>query len=250
MKLQTNHFKHPVFIFLALILLTSCEDAQTESSTLIEYRNKIEAYEKELEELKSQLDKQDPGTRRRPNHIIQSDFAKEIYHLYDKREALINEVVGQDGEGVAFEATRSLFYNINDLQQYIRYVRIKSREANVTPSGFRFYFALYPDNYVRDGKDKRYAKRQTFFIAPTKEVKDADGNIQHLGYTLDNNLKVELLSKKLGFDSRFGFDSRWNKDGKQYQTAGFFNLNLNSSFIEENSLIANEINASPPKGSK
>jgi len=131
--------------------------------------------------------------------------------------------------------------DINDLQQYLRYVKKLSRKAQVQPSGFRFYYALYPDSYIRDDKDKRYAKRQTFFIAPTKAVKDAAGNIEHLGYTLDNNFKVELLKEKIGLDSRLG------TDGKTYQTGSFFNFSL-STFQENNSLIANELTGSPPMG--
>ncbi|MFD2564023.1 hypothetical protein [Aquimarina rubra] len=244
MKRQTNPIKQYVLIAFAFILMTSCKEAaQTaDSSELAACKEKIEAYEKEIAALKEQLgDVADGKHRRRPENIIQSDFAKEIYHLYDKREELINEVVGQDGEGNDFKATRSLFYDIDDLQQYIKYVKIKSRKAGVTPSGFRFYFALYPDNYVRNRENKKYAKRQTFFLAPTKEVKDAEGNIEHLGYTLDNKFNVELLKEKIGLDSRIG------KDGKVYQKAGFFNLNLNLE-EEENSLIANEVTGTPPMG--
>jgi len=241
MKKLINPIKQLAIIAFVFALLTSCKDGQVNTQEITEYKSKIETYEKEIKELKARLE--EVGSHRRPDNIIQSDFAKEIYHLYDKREALINEVVGQDGENKPFKATRSLFYDINDLQQYLRYVKKLSRKAQVQPSGFRFYYALYPDTYLRDDKDKKYAKRQTFFIAPTKAVKDAAGNIEHLGYTLDNNFKVELLREKIGLDSRLG------ADGKTYQTGSFFNFSL-SSFEEDNSLIANEIHSSPPEGKK
>ncbi|WP_378181594.1 hypothetical protein [Aquimarina sp. SS2-1] len=242
MKRQTNPIKKYVLIAFVFILASSCKEASqsTECPELEDCKKKIEAYEKEISALKAQLEDVVDGKQRRPENIIQSDFAKEIYHLYDKREELINEVTGQDGDGEPFKATRSLFYDINDLQKYIRYVKEKSRKANVRPSGFRFYFALYPDNYVRDRENKKYAKRQTFFIAPTVR-KTVNGEVMDLGYTLDNEFNVELLTEKIGLDSRTG------KDGKVYQKAGFFNLNLNS-FEEENSLIANELAGSPPMG--
>ncbi|MHA7055926.1 hypothetical protein ACWGOQ_0001805 [Aquimarina sp. M1] len=243
MKRQTNRIKPYVIIALTCILMASCNEAgpTTDSAALAECKKKIEAYEKEIAALKEQLGDVVEDKRSRPENIIQSSFAKEIYHLYNEREELINEVVGQDGDGDAFKATRSLFYDINDLQHYIQYVKKQSRKAKVRPSGFRFYFALYPDNYIRDRENKKYAKRQTLFIAPTKAVKDSNGNIEQLGYTLDNKFNVELLREKIGTGSRIG------KDGKVYQKAGVFNLNLNT-FEEENSLIANELAGSPPMG--
>ncbi|WP_299187251.1 hypothetical protein [uncultured Aquimarina sp.] len=244
MKLQTNPIKQYLMIAFAFVLVLSCKDnVQTTNSAELEAcKKKIEAYEKEIKELKAKIADADEDKGRTPNNIIQSDFAKKIYHLYNDREDLINEVVGKDGAGDPFKATRSLFYDINDLEEYIRYVKIKSRKARERPSGFRFYFALYPEDYIRNKEDKRYANRQTFFIAPTKAVKDAAGNIEHLGYTLDNNFTVELLTEKIGLDSRM------DKDGN-LQKASFFNF---STMLEdeENSLIANEMAGSPPKGNK
>ncbi|WP_299243910.1 hypothetical protein [uncultured Aquimarina sp.] len=243
MKQQTNRIKQYLIIAIILIAMPSCNN----DTQIKEFKNQIEALNVTLKSkdstilsLKEQLGN-GPDTRRAPKNIIQSDFAKEIYHLYDEREELINEVVGQDGDDKPFKATRSLFYDFNDLQQYIRYVKIKSRKARVKPSGFRFYFALYPDDYVRDGKNKKYAQRQTFFIAPTVRKK-VGGKLVDLGYTLDNKFNVELLKDIIGFDSIRG------KDGKLYQRAGFFNVNLSNLLEEENSLIANEVTGTPPMG--
>ncbi|WP_299219440.1 hypothetical protein [uncultured Aquimarina sp.] len=242
MKQQTNRIKKYVIIAFALILVASCKEGQTNVTELANLERTIKEKDSIINNLREQLGEAADDKRRIPNNIIQSDFAKEIYHLYDEREELINEVVGQDGAGNDFKATRSLFYDINDLQKYIRYVKRKSRKARVRPTGFRFYFALYPDDYVRDNKEKRYANRQTFFIAPTKEVKNADGNVEQLGYTLDNKFNVALLKDIIGFDSIR------KQDGKMYQKAGFFNVNLNNLLEEENSLVANELGASPPMG--
>ncbi len=244
MKQQTNRIKQYVIIAFAIILFVSCQKGQTtDSPALVNLERTIKEKDSIIKNLKEQLRQVADDKRRKPNHIIQSDFAKEIYHSYDKREELINEVVGQDGEDNPFKATRSLFYDIDDLQQYIWYVKRQSLRARVKPSGFRFYFALYPDSYIRDKegrKDKKYAGRQTFFIAPTVRKK-IDGVSMDLGYTLDNNFKVELLQEKIGLDSRL------QKDGS-YQKAGFFTINLSNLLEEENSLIANELGASPPMG--
>ncbi|WP_298314188.1 hypothetical protein [uncultured Aquimarina sp.] len=241
MKQKINHIKQYVIIAFALILVTSCKEGQTNAPELANLERTIKEKDSIISNLKEQLGELADDKRRIPNNIVQSEFAKEIYHLYDEREELINQVVGQDGEDKPFKATRSLFYDIDDLQQYIRYVKIKSRKARVKPSGFRFYFALYPKEYVRNRENKKYAQRQTFFIAPTLRKK-IDGRAVDLGYTLDNKFNVELLKDIIGFDSIR------KKDGKMYQKAGFFNVNLSNLLEEENSLIANEVTGTPPMG--
>jgi len=96
MKKLIKPVKQLAIIAFVFALLTSCKDGQVNTQEITEYKSKIDTYEKEIKELKAQLE--DRGNNRKPDNIIESDFAKEIYHLYDKREALINEVVGQDGE--------------------------------------------------------------------------------------------------------------------------------------------------------
>jgi len=248
MKLLINPIKQSILILLTLLFVISCKEENQSTNTLLqEYKEKIDALQKENKILQEQLA---PRSNKKPNNIIQSDFAQEIYHLYDKREALINKVVGEDREGNEFRATRSLFYDIDDLYDYLSYIKKLSEKAEVQPSGLRFYFALYPDDYTRKGKDKKYAKRQTFFIAPTKEVKDAQGNIKHLGYTLDNSFKPILLQEKLDFEQHgLGFNTESFKHNN-YQKAGFFNFTTNALFQEENSLIANEFTGTPPKGNE
>ena len=249
MKSLTNLFKQVIPIVFAMTSIISCTEGNKSNSTEIqatleEYKKKIDSLEQENKILKESSNPLGITTTniKKPNHIIQSDFAQKIYHLYDNREQLINKVVRKNSEGNDFNATRSLFYDIDDLFDYLVYIKKLSKKAEVQPSGLRFYFALYADDYIRNGEDKKYAKRQTFFIAPTTEVKDDKGNIEHLGYTLDNNFKVELLQEKIRLDRRL------SEDGKLYQKAGFFNFSTNTAFIEENSLIANEFTGTPPKG--
>jgi len=245
MKLQTNPIKQYLLIVLALILISSCTgDGNNSSPELKRCKKKIETLEKEIRDLKEQLGA--IGNTAKPKNIIHPDFATEMYQLYDQREDMINEVVGTDGEGSEFKATRSLWYGIDNLYNYLGYIKDKSSKAQVEPTGFRFYFALYPDDYIRNDKDKKYAKRQTVFIAPTKEVTDAAGNVEHLGYTLDDDYKVVLLQDKFNTTPGKG------KPGKKYQKAAFFNFSAlqgrdgSDGSDGDNSTVANELQGSPP----
>ncbi|RZS98920.1 hypothetical protein [Aquimarina brevivitae] len=235
MKKLTNLFTLIVFIFGAT-LLGSCDNLQTgdQSAQLADYKKKIEEYEKTIASLKERLESEQGS---KPDNIITSRFAKNLYDNYTTRAEWISETVGADGDGERFMATRSLYYDLNELYNYLAYVRKQSSEAKVRPSGVRFYFGIYPEDYVRD-RSKNYAKRTTFFIAPTVARKMND-KVVHLGYTLDNDFNVQLLSETIGVD-QFG--------KARMQKGSLFNFNLFQELDEKNSLIANEMGSSPPIG--
>ncbi|MAQ75335.1 MAG: hypothetical protein CL613_03250 [Aquimarina sp.] len=232
MKKLTNLFTI-IAVIAGVIIFNSCDNIQQENlkPQLEEYKKKIEEYEKTIADLKERLEFE---KGEKPDNIIDSRFAKNLYDNYTPRAEWINENVGSDGDGNPFIATRSLYYDINELYNYLAYVRRQSREANVKPSGVRFYFGIYADDYVRSGK-KNYAKRTTFFIAPTV-AKKLDDKVVHLGYTLDNDFNVQLLTESIGVGER----GRIN-----LQKGGLFSFNMTQE-LEENSLIANELGASPP----
>lgn len=62
-----------------------------------------------------------------------------------------------------FEDTREFWYSLDELQEYLDYVREKSKEQGVKKPGIRFYLGAYPTTKYKKG----YA---TMFLAPTKEA--------------------------------------------------------------------------------
>lgn len=228
MKPHIHFMKRYFFLLILVGFFSGCEHTNADNMVIEKYEKEIQKLQEEIKELKDQLGNQNSN---KPKNLISPEFARKIFQEYNKREELINEVVGTDGVGERFMATRSLFYDIDELQNYIRYVKRMSQKAKVEPTGFNFYFALYPEDYERE--DKLYAKRQTFFIAPTLEK-----GKKQLGYTLDDNFNVVLLGEAIGNPYEGG------KSGKK-QKAGFFSF---SSALPafENSLISNEIAGTPP----
>ena len=109
-------------------------------------------------------------------HIIPVSDAVEMYGLYKKERLDITKNYLQQQYGQDFKDTKTVWLDINNLKEYIRYVEEKSREVGVKPTGLQFYFSVYPSR-IEDNK----RNHQTFFIAPTKR----NGKIQS-GYTLEN----------------------------------------------------------------
>lgn len=90
----------------------------------------------------------------------------------------------QRGQG--YEDTREFSFSVEELQQYLDYVKEKSREQGIENPGIRIYFASYPKN----GPKKSYS---TVFLAPTKGLKilgTEEGN--------ENNYEIEPLNTVTG----------------------------------------------------
>ncbi|WP_024772283.1 hypothetical protein [Aquimarina macrocephali] len=226
-----NLTKTVAIAVLLLVSLSSCDKKHDNDK----YLKQIKELKQEIAELKEQLGTIDDT---RPKNIITLEKAKQLYDNYsDTRVKWTNESMLSHANIKSFEVTRSLFYDIDSLYNYLNYIKRISKQAKIKPSGFRFYFGSYDKDYKRAG-DTAYAHRQTIFIAPTilKET-------MHLGYTLNSDYKVELLQEKIGTDSR-----GQSGNGDAMQKASLFNFNLSTNMFSDNSTIANEINSSPPKG--
>lgn len=220
---------------LLLVSLNSCDKKHDNDK----YLKQIKELNQEIAKLKEELGQVND---KKPSNIIGLKIASQLYHNYDTtRIKWTNDYIQKHSGQEKFKATRSLYYNLDDLYNYLAYVKRISKEANVKPSGLRFYFGAYSNDYVRDG-DETYAHRQTIFIAPTVS-KQVGKETMHLGYTLSNDFKVELLRDKIGTDSR-----GQSGNGSSMQKASLFNFNLNLNLFGENSTIANELNGSPPRG--
>lgn len=208
--------------------LSSCENNASTNAECIQLKKEIKQLEKQIVLLEKQV-----GSAEQPKNIISSKTALELFTEYNKRAQLIDKVEQTDANGKPFKATRSMFYPIDQLRNYLAYIYKISNEAGVTPSGYRFYFAKYPDPY---DERKLYAKRQTIFIAPTVEKKDEQGNIKHLSYLFDKDQNITLLDPIL---------EERQKNQKEGQDSNLLST-LEDPELPEISTIANELSGTPP----
>lgn len=93
-----------------------------------------------------------------------------------------------------YEDTREFWYSLDELQEYLDYVREKSKEQRVKNPGIRFYLGAYPTTK----KDRGYC---TMFLAPTKEANSKRGAIKRSNSieraedtTNTNNYEIEPLN--------------------------------------------------------
>ena len=91
--------------------------------------------------------------------------------------------------GQGYDDTREFWYSLEELQEYLDYVKEKSKEQGVKKPGIRIYLGAYPKT---NGK-KSYS---TLFLAPTKEaVKSTDDEDDESDA---NNYNIDPLNQNNG----------------------------------------------------
>lgn len=113
-----------------------------------------------------------------PTQLITSELALDLNKRYnEKRSGLILSNIGK-------EDTNAVWYSIEELENYINYIKTKGIEKGIEINGIRFYIGVYPEDGL---KYKEKAGLTTIFLSPTK--KKISGNLEK---SLDANTSVEV----------------------------------------------------------
>lgn len=90
--------------------------------------------------------------------------------------------------GQGYEDTREFWYSLEELQEYLDYVKEKSKEQGVNKPGIRIYLSAYP-------KDQQKKSFSTIFLAPTKELSSVSETEE---VESENNYEIEPLNTVSG----------------------------------------------------
>lgn len=95
-----------------------------------------------------------------PTQLITSDIASDLNKRYnEKRSGLILSDIGK-------EDANAVWYSLEELENYINYIKTKGSEKGIEVNGIRFYIGVYPEDEV---KHKEKAGLTTIFLSPTKK---------------------------------------------------------------------------------
>lgn len=120
----------------------------------------------------------------KPKKCISTREAKELQKNWrDTRGKSIER-------GQGYRDTFEFSYSIEELQEYLDYVKEKSAEQGVQNPGIRIYLGAYPAS----GEKKSLT---TIFLAPTKEIASAEeaGGDE---YEDENNYDIDPLNDSQG----------------------------------------------------
>jgi len=92
----------------------------------------------------------------KPSKCITVAKAKELQNKWKETRALEIE------QAQGYQDTREFWYSLEELQEYLDYVKDQSNAQGINKPGIRIYFGAYAKTPTK----KSYA---TIFLAPTKE---------------------------------------------------------------------------------
>ncbi|WP_024771318.1 hypothetical protein [Aquimarina macrocephali] len=128
-----------------------------------------------------ELPKKGGKGKKRPAKCITQEEAKELQHVWCcTRTPEIDKCIG-------FEDTREFHWSVEELQEYLKYVKKKSKKQGIDNPGIRVYLGAYPKGKCK--MDKGYS---TVFLAPTGAPA---GEMGKGGDSAPNNYGIEPFNE-------------------------------------------------------
>jgi hypothetical protein len=122
----------------------------------------------------------------KPEKCISVEEARELEKGWlDSRRKEIDRAQG-------YQDTREFFFTIEELEDYLKYVKEESKKLGAVNPGVRIYLGAY-----KPGKFNRDKSYSTLFIAPTHEITNSPTTIEN-NYDIDpyNNTSGGIPPKK------------------------------------------------------
>ncbi|MFL1896570.1 hypothetical protein ACJRPK_12765 [Aquimarina sp. 2-A2] len=118
--------------------------------------------------------------KNRPKKCVTVDEAKEMQQVWcDTRAKDIDKCM-------KFQDTREFYYTVEELEEYLDYVKSESLKQNIKDPGIRIYFGAYPQK-----KCKHNHGYATVFLAPTGSPAKSIGKG---GDSAANNYDIDPLN--------------------------------------------------------
>lgn len=101
---------------------------------------------------------------KKPTKCISKDEAKELHDQWSSKRG------GHLKNNLGFEDARDFWWSVDELQEYLDYVKEESAKQGIKNPGIRVYLGAYPKNKCKMGKGY-----STLFLAPTGAKIGASG---------------------------------------------------------------------------
>lgn len=125
----------------------------------------------------------------KPSQLITKEFAKVLNLNYNSKKASLTAKSNQNEK----EDANAIWYSLEELENYIHYIKTEGTKEGYSIDGIRFYFGVYPE----DEKHGEKAGLTTLFLVPTgkKAQKSTTAKTQAFALVdLETSSDVESLS--------------------------------------------------------
>lgn len=123
----------------------------------------------------------------KPNQLITKEFAKQLNVNYNSKRA-----ASLAGKAAKKEDANAIWYSLEELENYIHYIKTNGAKDGYNVDGIRFYFGVYPDDEQHGEK----AGLTTLFLVPTgKKIEENTAKIQSFALTKEaSSSDIQSLS--------------------------------------------------------
>ncbi|MFY9242985.1 MAG: hypothetical protein WAO74_08160 [Polaribacter sp.] len=150
------------------------------------------------------------ASSKRPTQAITYPEMAAMFKEYDNgQKKVLDGYIKKKSKGKDTIATISEFFTIEELEQYLSYVKRLSAEKEINLTGIKIFTSAYPSDY----KIPEYRNRVTFMLAPTAKIKGKNVAYEPLKSTMRKPVSMQSVlneyadetTKKVNRASIFSF---------------------------------------------
>lgn len=120
----------------------------------------------------------------KPSQLITKEFARQLNVNYNTKKASLTSKKAQK------EDANAIWYSLEELENYIHYIKTNGAKDGYNVDGIRFYFGVYPD----DEKHGEKAGLTTLFLVPTgKQAETSTAKIQSFALAQEASPDIQSL---------------------------------------------------------
>lgn len=171
---------------------------------------------------------------KRPSQVITYPEMAAMFKEYDNgQKRVLDNYIAKKSRGKDSTATISEFFSIEELDQYLNYIKRLSAEKEIELTGIKIFTTAYPADY----KIPEYRNRVTFMIAPTAKIKGRNVAYEPLKSSTGKPVSMQSVLNRYA-----------DSVTKGVNRASFFDIALQGD--DDDSSALNRGNIEPPFGNQ
>lgn len=120
----------------------------------------------------------------KPSQLITKEFARQLNVNYNNKKASLT------AKKAGKEDANAIWYSLEELENYIHYIKTNGAKDGYNVDGIRFYFGVYPDDEAHGEK----AGLTTLFLVPTgRKSENKDPQIQSFSLMKEASSDIHSL---------------------------------------------------------